>query len=105
MAAMEQCSLRDAALKLKERFAIGESGSESAREELNIDERIEIQRGIYQDKNEAIYEVLMTAKSAEDSELLVVYRELFGEYKFWVGPPENFSDASENSQFTLIKNL
>lgn len=66
---------------------------------------IDIQRGIYRDKDGAIYEVLMTAESAEDSELLVVYRELFGDYKFWVGPTENFSGVSDNPQFRLVKNL
>ena len=103
VAAMEQCSIRDAAIKLKERFAIGESDPESPKQD--IDERIDIQRGIYRDKNGGIYEVLMTAENTGDSELVVVYRELFGDYKFRVGPTENFSAASDIPQFRLIKNL
>jgi hypothetical protein len=105
VAAMEQCSVRDAALKLKEQFGIGESESQSPREEQEIDERFEIHRGIYRDKDGAIYEVLMLAESAEDSELLVVYRELFGDYKFRVSPTKNFSGTSATSQFSLVKNL
>ena len=88
---------------MKEQFAIGESEPESPKEEQEIDERVEIQRGIYRDEDGAIYEVLMTAESVEDSELLVVYRELFGDYKFWVGPTTSFSVASDTPQFTLIK--
>ena len=41
----------------------------------------------------------MIAESLEDSELLVVYRELFGDYRFWVGPTENFSATSDAPQF------
>ena len=105
VAAVEQCSVRDAALKLKERFAIGESEPESPKHEQELNERIEIQRGIYRDEDGGIYEVLMIAESAEDSEFLVVYRELFGDYKLRVGPTEIFSAAAENPQFSLVKNL
>jgi hypothetical protein len=85
-------------------FAIGESEPESRNQGPDIDEKIEIQRGVYQDQYGAIYEVLMTAESGEDSEL-VVYRELFGDYKFRVAPTENFSASSDSPQFRLIKNL
>lgn len=47
----------------------------------------------------------MIAENVENSELLVVYRELFGDYKFWVGPTKSFSAASDTPQFSLIKNL
>ena len=39
--------------------------------------RIEVQRGIYRDKEGALYELITLAASAEDFEPLVIYRELF----------------------------
>jgi uncharacterized protein DUF1653 len=56
----------------------------------------------------ALFEVIPSTTSVEDFEPLVVYRELFGDYKFWVGPLENFCVATEPStsaRFTPIKAL
>ncbi len=101
VAAMERCSVRDAALKLSEWFKIGESESSSQSGDEN--EAAEISRGIYSDPDGALFEVIATATSGEDFEALVVYRELFGDYRFWVAPVENFAQAE--SRFALVKAL
>lgn len=101
VAAMEQCSVRDAALKLKQWFAIGESEIVSAERGEVGDEVPEISRGIYTDQDGALFEVLTTALSGEDFAALVVYRELFGDYRFWVAPICNFVEAA--AQFKLVK--
>ena len=103
VAAMESCEVRDAALKLEDWFKVGESRSQSPKQDEDIKQRTEIQRGIYRDEDGALYELLMTATSAEDFELLVVFRELFGDYQFWVASAQNFAGAE--SRFTLIKAL
>jgi hypothetical protein len=103
VAAMERCSIRDAALKLQECFAIGDSETTLPEEREAIDEAPEISRGIYSDRNGALFEVVTTAISGEDFQALVVYRELFGDYRFFVAPPENFGTA--DAQFTLVKAL
>lgn len=103
VAAMEGCNVREAALKLAEWFKVGERPLRSPKQGEDIDERVEIQRGIYKDKDGALYEVVTNAASGEDFEPLVVYRELFGDYQFWVVPPQHFGRAE--TQFTLIKAL
>jgi hypothetical protein len=105
VAVMEDCSVRDAALRLKESFRIGETKTDSSNE-LNVDGLSQVRDGIYNDKNGAVYEVILTAASAENLEPLVLYRELFGDYRFWVGPVTAFSlEHSDESPFTLIKQL
>lgn len=103
VAAMEQCSVRDAALRLQDWFAIGDSDTSSAEKPEGNDEAPEISRGIYSDQGGALYEVVTNAVSGEGFEALVVYRELFGDYRFLVAPPENF-DAVD-ARFTLVKAL
>lgn len=108
VSAMERCSVRDAALKLQEWFEIGDSSASSPEQNESSDEAAEVPRGIYNDQDGALFEVITTALSAEDFERLVVYRELFGDYRSWVAPIENFSGAvasSDQSQFTLVKPL
>jgi hypothetical protein len=51
-----------------------------------------------------LFEVIINALSEEDLEPLVVYRELFGEYRFFVAPVENFA-AVDISRFKLVKTL
>jgi hypothetical protein len=103
VAAMEQCSVREAGLKLKDWFGIGERGAESP----NKSDDIEVRQGIYKDKNGALYEVIGSATSAEDFEPVVVYRELFDDYRLWVAPGSAFSNTkpSEQGAFSLIKEL
>jgi hypothetical protein len=109
VAAMENCSVRDAALKLQDWFKIGESQSPSNSEQQNTE--AEVCRGIYQDESGGLYEVVATAAKLDDLQELVVYRELFGEFQFWVAPPETFSQASDTEEanglrrLTLIKTL
>ena len=89
VAAMEHFEVRDAALKLKEWFKVGESQLQLPKQVENADKRAEIQRGLYQDKDGAVYELLMTAVSAKDFEAFVVYREMFGDYQFWIAAAES----------------
>jgi hypothetical protein len=63
----------------------------------------EISRGIYSNQDGALFEVITSAMSCEDFEALVVYRELFGDYRFLVAPTQNF--AGGESCFTLVKEL
>lgn len=106
VAAMEQCSVRDAALKLQEWFEIGDTAAPSEQDETN--EATEISRGIYIDQDGELFEVIATARSGEDFERFAVYREMFGDYQFWVAPIENFSAGDQSSgqtRFTLVKAL
>lgn len=109
VAAMENCSVRDAALKLQEWFRVGESESSSDSEQRNPTP--EVCRGIYEDPSGGRYEVVASAARLDDLQELVVFRELFDEFQFWVAPPETFSQASTNEgsdsarRFTLIKPL
>jgi uncharacterized protein DUF1653 len=52
-----------------------------------LQEAERVTRGIYKANQGALYEVIASAASAEDFEQLVIYRELFGEFRFWVAPP------------------
>jgi hypothetical protein len=98
---MERCDVREAAVKLKEWFKIGESQSSK---ELADDKAIaEVPRGIYKDSEGSLFEVTANAISGEDFERLIVYRELFGDYRFWCAPPQNF--GQDDSLFTLVKSL
>jgi hypothetical protein len=109
VAAMESCSVRDAALKLQEWFAVGESQSPSDSEQQNT--TAEVCRGIYRDESGVFYEVIANAARLTDLESLVVFRELFGEFQFWVASAETFNQESTNEgsysvrRFTLIKTL
>jgi hypothetical protein len=98
VAAMEHCSVCDAALKLAEWFKIGESESPSKESEQSTSD---VPRGIYTDPAGGLFEVIATALSGEDSERLVVYRELSGEYRFRVAAPETFGEVG--CRLTLVK--
>ena len=105
VAAMERCSVRDAAVKLKDWFRIGDTIEQS---EQPKQEEVEIEKGIYSDKQGATYEVIGTATHTEGSDSVVVYRELFGEYGLWVMPVKRFAalrKRSGQSQFLLVKEL
>jgi hypothetical protein len=105
VAAMEQCSVREAAVKLKEWFKVGDTTEQSKQRR---QEKIEIKKGIYSDEQSGMYEVIGTATHAEGSGSLVVYRELFGEYRFLVMSVKKFAlllGPSGESHFVLVKNL
>lgn len=106
VAAIECCSVREAAIKLSEWFRIGESRESSKQADVRR-EKIKIEKGIYSDDEGAMYEVIGTATYAERSESLVVYRELFCEYRFLVIPVESFYAVgpSGQPQFTLVTKL
>jgi hypothetical protein len=104
VAAFEHCSTREAAMKLKEWFATGESPREPPPEPESETMAADLKKGIYADANGNLYEVTCTAAIAEDLETLVVYRELFGDFNFWVGSPALFSsDKSKRAQFRFLK--
>ena len=103
VAAMERCSVRDAALKLRDWFRVGDT---TALSKQMPEEKIEIEKGIYSDKQGAVYEVIGTAAHTERSEcLVVVYRELFDSYRLLVMPVKTFNQTSDPSHFTLLKKL
>jgi hypothetical protein len=106
VAAMEHCSVREAAVKLKEWFKLGDTTVRSEQDDAPK-EGIEIKTGIYSDEAGGVYEVIGTAIFAERSERLVVYRELFGEYRLLVMPVQSFCTTlgpSSQSRLTLVKN-
>lgn len=105
VAVMEHCSVREAAVKLRDWFQLGDSSERTKRAG---QEKIEIERGIYSDSQGAIYEVIGIATLAECVEWLVVYRELFGEYRLLVMPVRKFCEPSGQSRamlFTLVKKM
>jgi hypothetical protein len=104
VAAMEQCSVRDAAVKLRDWFRVGDTTEQSEQADARNDD-IEIRKGIYTDDEGAVYEVIGIASHTERSESLVVYRELCGEYKFLVTPVKSFAVLLGSSHFTRIKDL
>jgi len=103
VAAMEQCSVRNAALKLADWFKVRESEAPSGQQSEEVSGATEVVRGIYTDPDGALIEVIATALSGENFEPVVVYRELSGDYGFWVAPPQNFGQA--HCRFTLVKAL
>lgn len=102
VAAMERCSVRDAALKLRDWFRVGDTTEQSKQAR---QEEIEIERGIYSDNRGAMYEVIGIAVHTERSDSLVVYRELFDSYRLLVMPITTFNEASDRSHFTLVTKL
>lgn len=56
------------------------------------------------DEKDGLYEVVIPLALSDDLESVVVYRELFGDYRYFVAVPENF-DQSTDPTFTLIKAL
>lgn len=103
VAAMEQCSVRDAALKLADWFKVGESDASSGQHSKEDGDKAEVMRGIYTDPDGALFEVIATALNGENFDQVVIYRELSGDYGFWVAPPQNFGRA--DCRFTLVKAL
>jgi len=99
VAAMEQCSVRDAAVKLRDWFRVGDTTEQSKQAR---QKEIEIKKGIYTDAQGAMYEVIGPASNIDDSEVLVVYRELFNSYRLLVMPVTMFNETSD---FTLVKKL
>jgi hypothetical protein len=105
VAAMEHCSVRDAAVKLKNWFQVGDTTDHSKQAQ---HEELEIKKGIYTDAQGAMYEVIGTASHTEHSEVLVVYRELFDQYRLLAMPVKTFYETSEPSEkfhFALVTKL
>ena len=76
VAAMEGCSVRDAAVKLREWFQVGEPVESSVPEKQQP-----VQRGIYRDQDGKLYEVIGAALDKRNKEVKLVYRALFGDYR------------------------
>ena len=102
VAAMEKCSVRDAAVKLRDWFQVGDTTAQSKQ---TRQKEIEIEKGIYSDEDGAMYDVIGVATHTEGSERLVVCRELFDQYRLMVIPVKTFNQTSEPSRFTLVKKL
>ena len=73
VAAMEHCTVKDAALKLADWFKVGESEPSSKESEQMTPD---VPRGSTQTPIGTLFEVIATALSGEDFKPLVVYREL-----------------------------
>ena len=86
--AMEHCSVREAAVKLRDWFKVGDTNGQSTD---GAQEEAEIKKGIYSDHNGSTYEVIGIAYG-EHAESFVVYRELFGEYRLLVISPKGFAE-------------
>lgn len=99
VAAMERCSVRDAAVKLRDWFQVGDTTAQSKQTQ---QKEIEIEKGIYTDVQDAVYEVIGIANHVQHSEVFVVYRELFDEYRLMVMSVKTFQETSD---FTLVKKL
>ena len=103
VAAMEGGTVRDAALKLAEWFKIGDSLIQSRN---GSDDPAEVPRGIYQDGDGALYELVINRARSEKIGPVVVYRELFGDYQFLVASPEQFDQSTAKAPtFALVKTL
>ena len=102
VAAMEHCSVRDAAVKLRDWFQVGDTIEQSKQER---QEETEIYQGIYTDFEGAVYEVIGVASHLQHSEGFVVYRELFDQYRLMVMPVKTFHETSDRSYFTLVKRI
>lgn len=81
-------------------FKIGDTPSTSNQDNA-LHGVAEIKTGIYRDDNGAVYQVIGTATHAELPESVVVYRELFGEYRFLVTPVRALPSYSDH-QGSLI---
>lgn len=107
VAAMEQCSVRGAALKLSEWFEIGERETGKA----NMQPRQNtLQQGIYKHYKGNDYLVMGVAIHSETEESLVVYRALYGDYRLTVRPLSMFTesvivDGEPRPRFHLIHPL
>src|SRR5260370_21996030 len=88
---MEECTVREAGIKLQEWFKVGESQISSLKGVGETENKAEVARGIYRDEPGALYEVVIPEAMSDDLESVVVYRELFGDYGYCVAAPENFS--------------
>lgn len=107
VAAKEACSVREAALNLKAWFQVGESQLESPTKQAENKSPSEVKRGLYRDNSEkdnGFYEVIVPLALSDDLEPVVVYRELFGEYRYFVASAGNF-DQSLEPTFMLVKKL
>src|ERR1700752_1123027 len=99
VAAMELCTIRDAALKLEQWFNLEDRGQAASAEKADEQEG-EVSRGIYKDCNGSLVEVL-TSAVAQDLQRVIVYRELFGDYSCRIGSPDNFGTSDRH--FTIVK--
>jgi len=82
VAAIEHCSIREAALNLRNWYKVGETQVSDSAPRDQEDTGAEVRRGTYRDARGSLFEVIAAAASAEDFELLVIYRELLGDYRF-----------------------
>jgi hypothetical protein len=105
VAAMERCSVRAAAVKLRDWFKLGESVNSSVHQDRPDDEVI-VRHGIYRDEDGAYYELIGTGTDETSSNVRVVYRELFGDFRLRIGPLELVQSTDNSVAFlTLAKVL
>ena len=105
VATMEGCTVREAALKMRDWFKVGQTPGPS--ESAESVTKSEIKRGMYRDnsdKEDGMYEVIIPLALSDDLEPVLVYRELFGEYRYFVAAPENF-DQTGTPMFVLVREV
>lgn len=100
---MERCDIHEAALKLQTWFKVGETQSPSESSSSDSKATCKVPLGIYKDSKGFFFEVIANAISSESGESLIVYRELFSDYHYLVGAPQNF--GQDGSLFVLEKTL
>ena len=73
-----------------------------------MENETEIRPGRYRHFKGKEYEVLFTARHSETEELMVVYRQLYGEHGLWVRPAAMWNETVERDgkiykRFTYIE--
>ena len=63
----------------------------------------EIRPGRYRHFKGKEYEVLFTARHSETEELMVVYRQLYGEHGLWVRPAAMWNETVERDGKTFTR--
>lgn len=107
VAAMERCTVRDAAVKLRDWFKVGDIPSPLKHDNVLTD-GVGIKTGIYKDENDELCQVIGIGNCAGLSESVVVYRELFGEYRLVVMSTTSFLawlEPSSPNPLTFVRNL
>jgi hypothetical protein len=98
VAMMEECTVKDAALKLAEWFKVGESNTAMTNSG-NAAERAQVLPGIYEHFKGNRYLVTGVALHSETGEPLVIYRALYGDYILSARPVSMFTETVERGEY------
>ena len=69
--------------------------------DMSMENEKEIRPGRYRHFKGREYEVLFTARHSETEELMVVYRQLYGEHGLWVRPASMWNETVERDGKTF----